>query len=95
MLVLPVAEDLDKLLEDGDLTPVTALGELGRVVVVTVNVAVVLIIAVLCAEYCVTERAGEVVDVILAVESRDVGASQRTSALIAQQVETSKVVCLA
>lgn len=95
VLVLAVAVDLDELLEDGDLTPVAALSKLGRVVVVTVNVAVVLIIAILGAEYRVTERACEMVDVVFAVESGDVGTSERPSTLIAQQVESSEIVRLA
>jgi hypothetical protein len=37
VLVLAVPEDLDKLLEDGGLAAIAALGELGRVVVVAID----------------------------------------------------------
>ncbi len=51
MLVLAVPEDLDKLLEDGRLAAATPLGELCRVVVVAVDVAVVLVVAVRGPKY--------------------------------------------
>ena len=47
MLILAVAKDLDELFEDGSLATVAALGELGRVVVVTIHIAIMLVIAVL------------------------------------------------
>ena len=46
MLVLPIAEDFDKLLQDRCLAAVAALGELGRIVVVAVDAAFVFIVAV-------------------------------------------------
>ena len=46
MLVLPVAEDFDELLQDRCLAAVAALSELGRVVVVAVDAALVFIVAV-------------------------------------------------
>lgn len=44
MLVLTVAENLDKLFEDGGLAAVAALGELSGVVKVTVHFALVLVV---------------------------------------------------
>jgi hypothetical protein len=73
VLVLAVAEDLDELLQNGGLAAIAALGELGRVVVVAVYLAIVLVIAVLSAEHRGAQGAGEVVDVILAVERGNVG----------------------
>lgn len=55
MLVLPVAEDLDKLLKYCRVTSVALLGELGGIVVVAVNLGIMLIVAVLGAEDCRTE----------------------------------------
>jgi hypothetical protein len=95
VLVLTVAEDLDKLFEDGGLTPTAALGELGGVVVVAVNVAIVLVIAILGAEHGRAQGAGKVVNVILTLEGRDVGSPQRAAALMAQQLEAAEVVGLA
>jgi hypothetical protein len=46
MLVLPIAEDFDELLQDRCLAAIAALSELGRVVVVAVDAAFVLIVAV-------------------------------------------------
>lgn len=50
MLILAVAIYLDKLLQDGGLTAIAALRELGGVVVVAVDLAIVLVIAVLGSE---------------------------------------------
>jgi hypothetical protein len=95
VLVLAVAEDLDELLEDGGLASIAALGELGRVVVMAVNLAIVLVVAVLGAEYCRAQGACEVVDVILALERGNVGPPQCAAALMAEQAEPAEVVCLA
>jgi hypothetical protein len=95
VLVLAVAKDLDELFENGGLTPTAALGELGGVVVVAVNVAIVLVIAILGAEDGRTQGAGKVVNVILALEGRDVGPPQCSAALMAQQTEPAEVVGLA
>jgi hypothetical protein len=51
VLVLAVAEYLDKLFEDGSLAAAAALCKLGRVVVVAVDLAIVLIVAVLGAKH--------------------------------------------
>lgn len=47
MLVLTVPEYLDKLLENGGLTAVTALCELGGIMVVAVDISVMFVVAVL------------------------------------------------
>src|SRR3569833_3137639 len=80
-----VPEDLDKLLEDGGLAAIAPLCELGRIVVVAVYLAVMLVIAVLSTEHGVAEGAGEVVDMIFALEGSDVGTSQGATALMAQE----------
>ena len=68
VLVLAVTEDLDELFEDGGLAAVAPLGELGRVMVVAVDAAIVFVVAVLGAEDGGAEGTGEVVDVVLAIE---------------------------
>lgn len=68
MLILPIPEDFNKLLQDGNLTPITALRELGGVMVMTIHVTIMLIITVLSAENGVAEGACEVVDMVLAVQ---------------------------
>ncbi len=51
MLILSITEYLDELFENGGLAPITPLGELCGIMVVTIDLAIVLIITVLCAEY--------------------------------------------
>lgn len=92
VLVLAIPVNLDKLLEYGRLAAVAPLGVAGRVVVVAVDVAVVLIVAILGTKDGGAERACEVVDVVLAVEGGDVGAAKGASALMAYQAQSSKVV---
>lgn len=46
MLVLPITKDFDKLLEDRGLASIATLRKFGRVVVVTVDTAFVLVVAV-------------------------------------------------
>lgn len=50
VLVLAIAEDLDKLFQNSGLTAVAALGELGRVVEVTVHLALVFVVGILSTE---------------------------------------------
>lgn len=50
MLILSISEDLDKLLKNCRLTSVALLSELGGVVIVTVDLAIVFVVAVLRAK---------------------------------------------
>ena len=95
MLVLSVAENLDKLFEDGGMAAVTPLGELGRVVVVAIDVAIVLVVAVLRAKDGRAEGTGEVLHVVLAVERSYVGAAEGTTTLEAEEAQAPEVVGLA
>ena len=54
MLVLAVPEDFHELFEDRSLTAIAPLRELSRVVIVTVNFTLMLIIAILCTKNCWT-----------------------------------------
>lgn len=86
MLVLAIAKYLDKLFKDGSLATATPLGELGGVMVVAVNLAIMLVITVLGAEYGWAKRACEVIDMILAVKSSYIRSSECTAALMAQEI---------
>ena len=72
MLILAVPEDLDKLLKYGGLAAVTSLSKGCRVVIMTIDVAFVLIIAVLCSEDCRAYRACKVLDMVFTLQSCDV-----------------------
>ena len=72
MLILAVSEDFNELLEDGCLATIAPLGELGRIVIVTVHSSVVLIIAVLRTEHGRADRTSKVLNVVFAVECGDV-----------------------
>lgn len=72
VLVLTVAEYFDELLQNGVLTAITALRESCRVVIVAVDIALVLVVAVLGAEYCRAHGAGEMLDMILPIQRSDV-----------------------
>lgn len=82
VLVLPVAEYLDKLLEYSRLASAASLGELGGIVVVAVDFALVLVVAVLSSKDSRAQRAREVLDVVFSFQRGDVRASKRTSAFM-------------
>jgi len=92
MLVLPIPEDFDKLLEDGSPTAIAALGELCRVMIVAVDVAFVLVIAVLGAKDGRTYGAGKVFYMVFAIQGGDVRAPQGASAGVAQEIESTEIV---
>jgi len=85
VLVLAVTKDLDELLQDGGLAALATLGEACGIVVVAINLPIVLIIAVLCSKYRRAQGAGEVIDVVLAFQRRDVGPAECASALVAEK----------
>lgn len=60
-----VAVDLDKLLEDGGLAAGTLDGELSRIVVVAVDVALVFVIRVIRAKHDRTDAAAKVLQMEL------------------------------
>ena len=57
-----------------------------------VDLAIVLVVAVLRSEYCWACRACEVINVILSLQGCDVRTAQSTVALIADQIKTSEVI---
>lgn len=72
MLVLTVAENLNKLLQNGCTTTIASLGELGRIVVVTIDLPFVFVVAVLRAKNCWANGTGEMFDVVLLVQGCDI-----------------------
>lgn len=86
VLVLAIAEDFDKLLQNGCLAAVAALGKFCRIVIMAVDVSFVLVIAVLGAKHGRAYGAGEMLDVILSIQCGDVRAAKSASACMAEQV---------
>jgi hypothetical protein len=63
--------------------------------IVTIYAAFVFVVAVGCAKDGRTYRAGEMLDVVFAVEGCDVGAAEGLAALETQQVQTAEIIGLA
>lgn len=95
MLILSVSENFDKLFQYRRLAPIAPLCKLCRIVIVTVNLSLVFIIAVLRAKNCWTDRASEMLDVVFAIQGSDIGAAKSTSAIETQEIEATEVVSLA
>ena len=83
MLVLSISEDFDKLFQDGSVTTMTPLCELGRIMVMTVYFAFMFVVTVLRSEYCRADRAGKMFDMVFAIQGRDIGTPEGTTALVA------------
>lgn len=94
VLVLTVSEYLNELLEDCSLATIAALGKSCRVVVVAVDHAIVFIVAVFCAKSCRTDRAREMIDMILVIKCGYVGTPKSPSTIMAQKVKSPKVIRL-
>jgi hypothetical protein len=75
MLILTITKDLNKLLQNGVVTTMTPLRKSCGVVVMTINVSIMFVVAVLCAEYCWAYGASEVLNMILSVQSSYIRAS--------------------
>jgi hypothetical protein len=68
MLVLSVAEDLDELFQNGSLTAIAPLRELGRIMEMAVHASFMLIVRILRPEDRRADGTCEVLDVIFSVE---------------------------
>lgn len=86
MLVLAISEYLDKLLQDGSLAPCTSLRETRRIVVMAIHVALMLVVAILCSKDCWADGAGEMLNVVLAIQRGNIRASKGTAACEAQKI---------
>ena len=67
VLILAVAEDFDKLLENGILAALATLCEFCRIVVMAIHVAFVLIVAIFSSELCRADGACEMLNMVLPV----------------------------
>lgn len=67
VLILAIAEDFDKLLQDCCLATITFLRKLGRVMVMTVDAAFMLVVRVLRTENSWADATREVLDMVLAI----------------------------
>jgi len=83
VLVVSVSHNLDKLLEDGGSASGAPLGKLRRVVEMAKDLTFVLIVAILGAKLRRADRAGKVVDVVLALKSRNVRSAQCATTFVA------------
>lgn len=72
VLVDPVAVDLDELLKDGGLASIAFLCEFRRVMVMTKDLSLMLIVTVLSSKHRGADRARKVIDVVFAVQRSDV-----------------------
>lgn len=95
VLVLAVAKDFNKLLENGRLAAITFLCKLGRVVIVAVDLTIVFIVAILRAKDGRAHGTRKVIDVIFVVESGNIGAAQGPVTLMTDEIESTKIVGLA
>lgn len=84
MLVLSIAEDFDELLQDGCLTAIAPLCKLGRIVIMAVHAALVLVVTVGSSEYGGTDGTREMLDVVLSVQRRDIGAAESLATIETQ-----------
>lgn len=68
MLVLPIAENFNELLQDGSVAAIAFLREFGRVMIMAIYEPLVLVVAVLGAEDGGTYRARKVFNMIFTLE---------------------------
>jgi len=67
VLILAVSEDFDKLFENGILATLTTLRKFGRIMVMAVHIAFVLIITIFSSKLCRADGAREMFDMVLPV----------------------------
>ena len=95
MLIRAVPVDLYKLLQDCCLTSVASLRVLGRIMIMAIDFAFVLVVAILRAKNRWANGAGEVFNVVFPIQCCDVRAAKSTSTFIAQEIQPAKIVDLA
>lgn len=72
VLIDSVSENLHKLLKNGGLASITLLREFGRIVEMTIDISFVLVVRILSSKDCRAHGAGEVLNVILAIQCSDI-----------------------
>lgn len=83
VLILTVPKDLHKLFQDCRLTAIAPLRVLGGVVIVAIDLSLVFVVAVLGTKDGGAHRAGEMFNMIFAVESGNVGTAKSTTTFVA------------
>jgi len=86
VLILAIAEDFDKLLENGILTTLAVLRKFGRIVVMAVHIAFVLIVAIFGSKLCRADRARKMLNMVLPVQGGDVGTPKGTTTRVAEEI---------
>ena len=86
MLILAIAENFDELLQDGRVTAVTPLSKLGGIMEMAVDLALMLVVGILRTKNGRTHGAGEMFNVIFAIQCCDIGPTQSTTTLMTQQI---------
>ena len=94
VLVLTVPEDFYKLFQNRGLATVTSLRKSCRVVIVTVDIALVLVIAVLGAKNSRADGTGKVFDVVFPIESSNVRTAKCTATLVTEEIKSPEIVGL-
>ena len=69
-----------------------ALGELSRVMEMTVDLPFVLVVGVLSSKHRGTHRTGKVLDMVFAVQCCDIRPAQSSATLVAQEVQSPEVI---
>lgn len=75
MLILPIAEYLDELLENSSVTAVASLRKLCRVMEMAIDLTIMFIITVLGAKDSWAYRTSKMIDMVFLVKCRDIRAS--------------------
>ena len=86
VLILAIAENFDELLQDGRVTAVTPLGKLGGIMEMAVDLALMLVVGILRTKNGRAHGAGEMFNVIFAIQGCDIGATQSTTTLMTKQI---------
>lgn len=94
MLVLIVAIDLDKLLEDRSVTSCAADSESGGIMEVAEDFAIVFVVTILRSKNSWTRRAREMLYVELGSQGSDVTASKSTATFGAEEVKATEIIRL-
>ena len=92
MFVNTVSVNFYKLFQNSSLTTRTFDCKSSRVMVMAINLAVMFVIRILRTEYGRASRAGKVLNVILFIKSRNIGASKGTTALFTDKIQPSEII---
>jgi hypothetical protein len=95
VLILAVSIDLDKLLEDSRPAASALGGVTERVVIMTIDPAIMFIVRVLGSKDGRADRAGKMFDVVLVLQGGDVASPESFTAGMANHVQSAKVVAFA